>query len=528
MPTATGNTARKYGDRVMVAILATPSTDKIRTETYLDVEHIVVPAIILNEGVLWPANAPFPELALSEEFGRFPDSWNGRPVTLNHPTRKGIPVSANSPDVLAEYQVGYLFNTKLVGKKLHSELWINTEMVEALGEDAQADIERLQSGESVVEISTGLYSQLEEASGQHEGEEFEAIWRNIVPDHLAILPAGVVGACSVADGCGAPRVSGTALPSAHKGVNVAIRLGAEGISNQAKASAEDPMPKDNAHTCTCQHPKTNADEEQSKMFKSLMTKFKEKLGDVMSFRTQAGTSELSDNDIRRALETALGELKDCDYFWIVAVFRGNDSIPDHFIYEHGYMKLVQRTFEITDDGVVKLGTDIVPVRPVTTFVPVEVSLADDVITSESNDDSANHEEETQTMAIEEKVKSLVDNAATKFTEEDSAWLSKLDEGNLDKLIASAAQPAPATTAEPAKTEVTPPTTETQKKEVTANAGTEEPKKPQTADEYIAAAPEGVREMLQEGVQMRANCKKQLVEGLKANANNSFTDRKSVV
>jgi len=46
----------------------------------------------------------------------------------------------------------------------------------------------------------------------------------------------------------------------------------------------------------------------------------------------------------------------------------------------------------------------------------------------------------------------------------------------------------------------------------------------TADEYVANAPAGVREVLQDGMQMLANERVQLVNIIKANARNSFTDQ----
>jgi len=42
----------------------------------------------------------------------------------------------------------------------------------------------------------------EETKGIKNGKPYQAIWRHITPDHLAILPEGKIGACSVAMGCG--------------------------------------------------------------------------------------------------------------------------------------------------------------------------------------------------------------------------------------------------------------------------------------------------------------------------------------
>ena len=198
--------------RTMLSVQATPDIAAIRTATLMNQEHTVIPCIALVEGVLWPANAPAPELALAEEFGRFPQGWNGRPVTYDHPKINGLPVSASSPDVLQDNAFGQLFNTELKGGKLHTEIWINEGRIASLGPEAQETVERLKNPDenSAVEVSTGLFTMSEPITGEWEGKEYNAVWRNIVPDHLAILPMGIKGACSVADGCGAPRLNESA------------------------------------------------------------------------------------------------------------------------------------------------------------------------------------------------------------------------------------------------------------------------------------------------------------------------------
>lgn len=192
--------------RKMLSVQAQPDVAHIRTATLFDADHTIVPCVALVEGVLWPANAPAPELALAEEFGRFPDGWNGRPVVFDHPHINGMAVSASHPDVMEDVAFGQLFNTSLDETKLKTEIWINNERVQRMSAEVQDAVSRLKNGE-MVEVSTGLFTMTEKTSGEFQGEEFEAIWRNIVPDHLAVLPEGVTGACSVEDGCGAPRAN---------------------------------------------------------------------------------------------------------------------------------------------------------------------------------------------------------------------------------------------------------------------------------------------------------------------------------
>ena len=145
--------------RTMLSVQATPDVGAIRTAEMAGQEYTVIPCVALVEGVLWPANAPYPELALAEEFGRFPEGWDGRPVTLGHPQdADGNPVPANSPNVLEGVAFGQIFNTKLEGKKLKTEIWINKARATELGEPFTNAVARLQDENTVAEISTGLFS----------------------------------------------------------------------------------------------------------------------------------------------------------------------------------------------------------------------------------------------------------------------------------------------------------------------------------------------------------------------------------
>jgi len=193
--------------KAMLSVQATPDIQNIRVASLFDQEYTVIPCVALCEGVLWPANADSPELALAEEFGKFPAGWDGRPVVYNHPMVNGAAVPASSPQILTENAFGQLFNTRLDGKKLKTEIWINNSRVSSMPYDAQEVIADLQKPNNMVEVSTGLFTMNEQVAGSYDGQPFAAIWRNVVPDHLAILPRGVKGACSIEHGCGAPRTN---------------------------------------------------------------------------------------------------------------------------------------------------------------------------------------------------------------------------------------------------------------------------------------------------------------------------------
>jgi len=170
------------------------------TETVYDGKpYLIAPVVAIREGVLNNI------LYLSEEFGRYFESWNGRPVPLGHPKRNGEYVSANSPDIWANEVPGYFWEVMVEGDRLKGDIWIELEKAEKIGKPALDVVERLRAGDAI-EVSTGLYADIEETAGTWNGKAYEGIARNIRPDHLALLP-NEIGACSWDDGCGTPRVN---------------------------------------------------------------------------------------------------------------------------------------------------------------------------------------------------------------------------------------------------------------------------------------------------------------------------------
>jgi hypothetical protein len=67
--------------------------------------------------------------------------------------------------------------------------------------------ERLERGD-VFEAFTAYLCDIEECAGTHHGQPNAAIQRNLRPDIVALLP-DEIGACSIADGCGAGRFNST-------------------------------------------------------------------------------------------------------------------------------------------------------------------------------------------------------------------------------------------------------------------------------------------------------------------------------
>lgn len=167
----------------------------IRREQLNGVDHIVVPVVMMVEGVHSGSHGPI--LHLAEDLGRYPESWDGIPVTIGHPLVNDQYVSANSPAVLQDWAVGRIFNTQIVDSALRAEAWLSEESMERVSETT---LERINNGE-IIEVSIGIFSDEEMVAGTWHNERYTAIARNHRPNHLALLP-DEVGACSIADGCG--------------------------------------------------------------------------------------------------------------------------------------------------------------------------------------------------------------------------------------------------------------------------------------------------------------------------------------
>ncbi len=533
-----------------------------RREFFNGEEHLVVPLVALVEGVIHSANADSPQLALAEEFGKFPQGWDGRPVVVNHPKMNGQPVSANLPEVLESEKIGQLFNTRLEGKKLKTEAWINISLAEDKGEEVEGVLRGLEA-EEITEVSTGLFADTEAGSGKHNGKTFEGTWRNVVPDHLAIL-SDSLGACSVADGCGAPRINeefccpacARGAPCINEGVTANVcktartpkfngteeepwtgltllDFGVESfgkltdaekatvasltllgdskadnsrdlvffpVVNQEtgklnKAALEQVSaphalahgPKVPARTLASAQAK--AKQLLSRHFDETSDEFgpcKKIMDKTFALWNFEGKSR-SDNDVRAALDAAITVTQD-NFAYVIAVFS------DSFIWAT-WDGLFQQGFEIADDGAVSLGEEVTPVRPETEFVPVTVNKEND-------------------MTKEERVKGLISNEGTNFTEKDETWLLALEDEQLEKM-------EPAEAPEPTEEELAAAlvaAAETAAVEAVARGA----ETPVTASEYIGKAPPEVQEVLNSGLRMHEARRADITKGIIANAKNSFT------
>jgi hypothetical protein len=178
------------------------ATGQPRTEMMNGREHLVVPVVALMEGVIHAVNAETPEYVSLGVLQRAAKSWNGRPVVLGHPTKDGTQCSANSPDIEASHRIGTIYNSRVEGKKMLQEAWIDKAKAKQLH---PAMYERLAEGKTE-EVSVGAHVSTDKTSGEFGGKPYKAAWLETAGDHLAFLPGGR-GACSVAMGCGTHRAA---------------------------------------------------------------------------------------------------------------------------------------------------------------------------------------------------------------------------------------------------------------------------------------------------------------------------------
>ncbi len=336
------------------SIRASASSEDTRTETFMGREYVVVPVVALVEGVLQGMNAANPELALFEEFGSVPDGWNGRPVVMNHPIVDGSPVSANSPTVLETYQLGYVFHALGDGeaKKLIVEAWLDVERIKALGGEAQSTLDRVLAG-TIVEVSTGLFTGLEETKGRFNNQDYSGIWRNIIPDHLAFLSEGTIGACSIEDGCGTPR-NNAAQQSNLKVNQTAIRWQDCGCKHGGTQ-----MPGKTPATQEGQH-ETQTETVQTPTENTETVIITNKAGEPVSFNADrflanAYPNNMLDGDARKLVATALAKLMGRNnYAYVIGLTN------DYVVYEtwdylgDGYMTF-RRSYSVAEDKSVSLG-----------------------------------------------------------------------------------------------------------------------------------------------------------------------------
>lgn len=439
--------------------LAVAAAAALREETFDGRPHLVVPVVALvGDSVVRPMGSSGPEYVPAAELSFAPAGWNGRPVVPDHPTTGGRrPISANSPEVLEAERIGVLFNTRFEAGRLKTEAWLDLTRA-AEGQPGYEIVSKIRSGE-MIEVSVGCLVFAEPRAGRTpDGTSYEFIWHDIIPDHLAIGLSGAKGACSIADGCGAPRA----------------------------AKEENTMAQG-----------------QGGLWSRVIGQIKAILKPLESVATGE-----SDVDLRDRLWSALNST--------VPAFGGIEGVyPDSntVIYatageEFAYWS---RTFSVAEDGAVTLGEDEQQVEPALEWKAVEKAAeaieqpqpgcgcSEGVAEGERHAASAQVQEENNSMTSEKQkalAGRLIACSKSPFAEPDRAALEAFPEERLVALAeAFADAPAPVTE--------------------TAPAGATEPEKPKTEEELIAALPEGLRHALNRLKEADAERHTSLVASLKS-------------
>ncbi len=469
---------------------------KTRREEIDGVEYLVAPMVALRTGVYQCANCEHPELYSASVFARIPESWNDRPVTLGHPMRGGVFVSAGSQDVWTQEGLGRIRNARRSGEKLLLEAWIDLEKADQIGDEA-TDLVSLLEDDEGIDVSVGAFVETHDKPGTFRGKEYQRQQLSYVPDHVALLP-GQTGACSWEDGCGAPRVNhehieanlmtlqtggplrdgnGRFLPNdavAGEGGTPEAILPLERLpSGDLRLKINKPCScGGEGGTCTCGEPAE---------VESLLT-------GLLSFEASAISDKARMQIIMTGLKEKIGRNK---YFYIVEVF------DDKVIYE-SEGGVYSRDYSISGDGsTVTLADSEVRGTLIAEFKPITV-------------------QQEKTMKERQKaVDRLI--ASTKWTEEDRDGLLAMSDTSFARLVANEEETSASETQEDDDAAATDAEDEdeTTEDEPTASAAN-------SVEAYLAQAPDEIRGVLEEGRQVLAAKRKRMIDALDANDQCTFS------
>lgn len=450
------------------------ATGKIRTAVYQEREHVVIPVVALMEGVIWPVNASSPEFVPAEELALAPAGWNGRPCMPDHPADGAARISANNPMVLEKYKFGEVFNAEYKDKKLVMEAWLDPQRAEAVGPLALDVIRRARAGE-MVEVSVGVFIVTEEKTGEYNGKPYKAIWHNIVPDHLALLPSGTIGACSNDMGCGAPRAA-----SVH-------------------------VVKDNTYELVHVHRAASAAETPKK---TLTEWIREKM------RVRGAAQGLSDNDLRQMLNTAVQGIEP-GFQGVENVFPEDGTFVYGCYIEGQGFSLYERSYKLKG-GEVSVSDKRKSVEPITTYE--EVKSAESRAACGCNGGTENNAGGSSMKTRKERVADYVKKLRLKNPKPEvlSAYEAMPEEQFAALETAEIEEVAPAAATTPAPAATTTPTPEEVAAAAQRAAAAAEAAKPKTKteEEYLAEMPESMRSVFVEHRAAQQARKSELVGKLK--------------
>lgn len=445
-----------------------------REETLLGREYLVVPVIAMVEGVRFGAGQTEPELGLASEFGDVPIAWANRPLVLNHPQIDGTFVSANTPDILEQYQFGMTMNPELKDNKLHMEAWIDVQRVKDLGGEFEDTYNRIVDQEDV-EVSVGFFSDLRKTKGKFKGQKYGAIWTNIKPDHLAVLSEGIIGACSVKDGCGVPRINET-------GENMPTKselktTGAAGCTcgNNAPETDDEPVTQKGLKQLLAEilKPFTQSKEEKALEAHKAQREINQAIvNESLKINDQAIHSSLLNNDVYKMIAQAV-QKKYGTYCYLYG-YTQDVAVFESYNYNNGGYQCQQVGINVTDSAVEFVGE------------PQEVILQTKIVPQTSTATTTEGNNPTDVNAQENDMTTPNNTPNT-----------------------PAPEPTPSNPPATPPTQPNPTTQSTEKKVL-------------TAQEYIDQAPAEIRDMLNASLRAQETKKADLIKTLTDHKSNKFT------
>lgn len=183
-------------DELFDQLIAELALNSIRREARNGRNYLIAPITLLVPGVLKGDKGPL--LYTPELVSRVNSEWNGMPIVVNHPKVNGQYVSARSPKIAEQYEIGRVYNV-LPGSPLKGEGWFDEEDTKRV--DARVYNALIRG--TKLEVSTGIVQASKQSpeGAVYNGKPYVAEVVHYKPDHLAVLP-DEVGACAIRDGCG--------------------------------------------------------------------------------------------------------------------------------------------------------------------------------------------------------------------------------------------------------------------------------------------------------------------------------------
>lgn len=157
-------------------------------------DYIKMPVVFLKEGILEGSAGAL--LHKADIFKDYAEKFNKIPITYMHPSLNNeyVSVKDNGTDV-----IGFLDNVSYNEQKraLQGYAYIDS----ALLQNKYVHLHDLINKNYNIEVSVGIYSEIENTEGVYNDRKYIGIVMNYEPDHLAIL-GELTGACSYKAGCG--------------------------------------------------------------------------------------------------------------------------------------------------------------------------------------------------------------------------------------------------------------------------------------------------------------------------------------